>query len=99
MEINPTVLVLCGGKGERLKPLTNKTHKSLTKIGNKTILHHLVEFFQKKKLKKFIFTTGYKSQQIKNYLKKKFINLEYDLIDLENDNIINRLKDVYKTKN
>ena len=46
MEINPTILVLCGGKGERLKPLTNKTHKSLTKIDNKTILEHLVEFFK-----------------------------------------------------
>lgn len=98
MEINPTILVLCGGRGERLKPLTNKIHKSLTKIGNKTILQHLVEFFQKNKLKKFIFTTGYKSQQIKNYLKKNFINLEHNVIDSGNANIIDRLKDVYKTK-
>ena len=98
MEINPTILVLCGGKGERLKPLTNKTHKSLTKIDNKTILQHLVEFFTKKKLKKFIFTTGYKSKQIKNYLKKNFVDLEYDIVDSGNVNIINRLKQVYKFK-
>ena len=98
MEINPTILVLCGGKGERLKPLTNKTHKSLTKIDNKTILQHLVEFFKKKNIKKFIFTTGYKSKQIKNYLKKKFVDLEYSIIDSGNVNIISRLKHVYKLK-
>jgi glucose-1-phosphate cytidylyltransferase len=98
MEINPTILILCGGRGERLKPLTNKTHKSLTKIGNKTILHHLVEFFKKKKIQKFIFTTGYKSKQIKNYLNKKFFDLEFDVVDSGNANIIDRLKDVYKIK-
>ncbi len=98
MEINPTILVLCGGKGERLKPLTNKTHKSLTKIDNKTILQHLVDFFKKKNIKKFIFTTGYKSKQIKNYLKKKFVDLEYSIIDSGNVNIISRLKHVYKLK-
>jgi glucose-1-phosphate cytidylyltransferase len=98
MEINPTILILCGGRGERLKPLTYKTHKSLTKIDNKTILQHLVEFFTKKKLKKFIFTTGYKSKQIKKYLKKNFVDLEYDVVDSGNVNIINRLKHVYKFK-
>ena len=98
MEINPTILVLCGGKGQRLKPLTNKTHKSLTKIDNKTILQHLIEFFKKKKLNKFIFATGYKSKQIKNYLKKKFVNLEYNIIDSGNVNIISRLKHIYGLK-
>ena len=98
MEINPTILVLCGGRGERLKPLTNKTHKSLTKIGNKTILQHLVEFFKKKKLQKFIFTTGYKSKQIKNYLNNKIFEIDYSVIDSGNASIIDRLKDVYKIK-
>ena len=51
---NPTVLILCGGKGERLRPLTNKVHKSLTKIGKKTIIHHLIDYFVKKRLNKFI---------------------------------------------
>jgi len=98
MEINPTILILCGGKGERLKPLTNKTHKSLTKIGHKTILQHLIDFFVKKKLKKFIFTTGHKSNQIKNFLKKKNLNIEYEIVDSGDSSIIDRLKKVYEIK-
>lgn len=98
MNINPTVLILCGGKGERLRPLTKKTHKSLTKIGKKTILHHLIEYFIKKKLNKFIFATGYKSIQIKNFINKKFPNIKYDLYDSGNTSIINRLKHIFKDK-
>ena len=98
MEINPTILVLCGGKGERLKPLTNKTHKSLTRIGNKPILQHLIDFFKKNKFKKFIFTTGYKSKQIENYLNKKSQSLRYEVINSGNVSIIDRLKDVYNKK-
>jgi len=45
MKIIPTLLILSGGKGERLKPLTIKTHKSLTKINNKPILQYLIEYF------------------------------------------------------
>jgi len=98
MEINPTILVLCGGKGERLKPLTNKIHKSLTRIGRKPILQHLIDFFKKNKFKKFIFTTGYKSKQIEIYLNKKSQNLKYEIVNSGNVNIIDRLKDVYKKK-
>ncbi len=98
MEINPTILILCGGKGERLKPLTKKTHKSLTKIGNKTILEHLIDFFKKNKLHNFIFATGHKSKQIENYLKKKVKNFDYQIINSGNVGIIDRLKDVYKKR-
>ncbi len=98
MEINPTILVLCGGKGERLKPLTNKTHKSLTRIGKKPILQHLIDFFKKNKFKKFIFATGYKSKQIENYLNKKSQSLRYEVINSGNVSIIDRLKDVYNKK-
>ena len=98
MKINPSILILCGGKGERLKPLTNKTHKSLTKINNKTILQYLIEYFVKKKFKKFIFATGYKSNQIKNYLKKKIKDIEYNIVDSGDVSIIERLKKIYKSK-
>ena len=44
---NFDVIILCGGKGLRLKPLTNKTPKPLTKIKNRPFLFYLVNFFLK----------------------------------------------------
>lgn len=39
---NP-VLIMAGGRGERLKPLTNSTPKPLIKVGGKTLLEILLE--------------------------------------------------------
>ena len=39
----PEAIILCGGKGERLRPITNDIPKSLVKINNKPILHYVIE--------------------------------------------------------
>ena len=48
-----TVLILCGGKGLRLRPLTKKLPKPLIKIKNKSILENIINFFKKYKVEKF----------------------------------------------
>jgi NDP-sugar pyrophosphorylase family protein len=73
---NTTVIVLCGGKGERLKPITIHTPKPLIKIDDKTILEHIINQFLKFKIKHFILATGYKSNIFSKFIKKKiFKNL------------------------
>ena len=42
---NFDVIILCGGKGERLRPLTINTPNPLTKIKNKPFLFYLIQFF------------------------------------------------------
>ena len=69
---NLTVIVLCGGKGERLKPLTLKTPKPLMKIKDKTILEYIINHLLKSDIKNIIVASGYK-----HYLVKKFINVKY----------------------
>ena len=41
---NLSVIILCGGKGERLRPLTKNTPKPLIKIGSRTILEYIIEY-------------------------------------------------------
>ena len=55
MTNNLTVLILCGGRGERLRPLTESTPKPLVHINGKAILSYLLEHAQKFKIKSFIF--------------------------------------------
>ena len=38
-----TALILCGGKGERLYPITKKIPKPLIKLKNKEILSYLID--------------------------------------------------------
>ena len=51
---NLTVLILCGGKGLRLRPLTKELPKPLIKIKNKTILENIIDYLKKNDVNDFI---------------------------------------------
>ena len=65
------VLILCGGLGTRLAEETITKPKPMVKIGTKPILWHLIKYFNYYGLKDFILATGYKSNIINDYFKKK----------------------------
>ncbi len=67
-------VILCGGRGERLKPLTNKIPKPMVSIEGKPFLYYLLRQLSNKQIKNFILLTGYKGNKIKSYFKdgKKF---------------------------
>jgi glucose-1-phosphate cytidylyltransferase len=67
-----TVVILCGGKGLRLRPLTKELPKPLIKINDKSILENIIKHFLNYKIKNFIIATGYKSVLIDNFIKNKF---------------------------
>jgi glucose-1-phosphate cytidylyltransferase len=88
-----TVVILCGGKGLRLRPLTKELPKPLIKINEKSILENIIKYFLDYKIKNFIIATGYKSELIDEFIKKKFkkYNIKTIYTGLNSD-IIKRLK-------
>ena len=68
---NLTILILCGGKGLRLRPVTKDTPKPLIKIKNKSILENIIDYFLKFKIDDFIIATGYKHRVIEKFIRKK----------------------------
>jgi mannose-1-phosphate guanylyltransferase len=60
-------VILCGGLGKRLRPLTNKIPKSMIPIGGKPILQHQIEFFRKFGVKEMHLCTSYKHSVIEKY--------------------------------
>ncbi len=65
------IVILCGGKGTRLAEETKIKPKPMVKIGNKPILSHIIDIFNRQGFKNIILATGYKGNIIKNYYKKK----------------------------
>ncbi|MBI2647156.1 NTP transferase domain-containing protein, partial [Candidatus Woesearchaeota archaeon] len=63
------VIVLCGGKGTRLREFTEKIPKPLIEICNKPILWHVLQVYKAHGCKEFIFCLGYKGDKIKQYFK------------------------------
>ena len=63
------VVIMCGGFGKRLKPMTLKIPKALVLVNKKPMLTRVINNLKKFGFKKFILSTYYKSRLIKNYYK------------------------------
>ena len=89
------ILLLCGGEGTRLHPLTKKIPKPLVKIKNKTIIDHIIAHLYKYNLNEFLICSGYKSAMIKkHFYNMKSINTE--IINSGRVDILQRIKDCKK---
>ena len=96
MKLKPTIVILCGGKCLRLRPLTRDIPKPLIKIDNKPILEYILNQFIKYKFEKYKIATGYKSNKIKEFMKNSFTGLDYDIINSGDSDIITRIRDCIK---
>lgn len=64
---NTKVLILAGGEGVKLRPLTYEVPKALLTIHNKPLLAYTLENFAKNNLRDIIISVGYLGGKIKNY--------------------------------
>lgn len=62
------VVIMAGGKGTRLKPLTNVIPKPLVPVGDKTILEVIMDQFENIGCHKFYMSVNYKSDMMRFYL-------------------------------
>lgn len=60
-------VIMAGGRGQRLKPLTDTTPKPLLKIGNKAIMEHNVDRLALYGIDDFWFSVKYLGEQIETY--------------------------------
>ena len=73
-------VIVAGGKGTRLKPITNKIPKPMVKVGDKPILEHILNLFKKQGFTDFVFALCYKPEIITNYFgngQKFGVNINY----------------------
>lgn len=91
-----TAIILCGGKGQRLRPLTLKTPKPLIKINKKSILEIILEQLSNSKLENIVLATGYKSFKFIKFTKTKFKNSFIQVTNSGNVDIIKRVSKCLK---
>ncbi|WP_147802812.1 nucleotidyltransferase family protein [Alkalicoccus halolimnae] len=67
VERSNSVVLMAGGLGTRLMPLTENTPKPLLKVGDKPILEIIIENFISHNFTNFYISVNYHAEQIKNY--------------------------------
>ena len=76
-KIDLPVVIMAGGKGTRLKPITNVIPKPLVPIGDKTILETILDQFEEIGCTKFYMSVNYKADILKYYLGQ--LDHKYDI--------------------
>ena len=64
-------IILAGGRGKRLRPITDKIPKPLIPINNKPLIERTIKYLKKYGIREIIISSGYKSNLIEKFLKKK----------------------------
>lgn len=68
--INLPVVIMAGGEGKRLRPLTNIIPKPLIPVSNKTIIEEIMDNFVKVDCCRFYISVNYMAEKIKEYFAK-----------------------------
>lgn len=76
-KIDLPVVIMAGGKGTRLKPITNVIPKPLVPVGDKTILEVIMDQFESIGCKKFYMSVNYKADIMQFYLSQ--LDHKYDI--------------------
>lgn len=80
-EFNLPVIIMAGGLGTRLRPITNVIPKPLIPIDEKTIIEHIFDRFYHHGCNKFYISVNYKADLIKYYLTEKKICFQINYLE------------------
>ena len=69
-------VILAGGRGKRLRPITDYVPKPLVPIKNIPIIEWQLKYLKKFGIDEVIICTGYKQDMIENYLDSKKIGIK-----------------------
>lgn len=67
---NTDVLILCGGKGTRLRSIIKNVPKPMAMIGGRPFLEILINYLSSFGIKRFILATGYRGNIIRDYFSR-----------------------------
>ncbi len=77
-------VILAGGKGTRLYPLTSRTPKPMVNLFNKPVIEHTIDLLKRHGIHDIIITAAYKADQIIDHFgggSKWGVNIQYSLED------------------
>jgi len=74
------VVLMAGGKGERLRPLTEKIPKPLLKVGKKAIIDHNVDRLISYGIKHVNVTVNYLGEQLEEHFREPYNDVQINVV-------------------
>ncbi len=63
-----TAVILCGGRGERLRPLSDNVPKPLLPVNGRPMLDYLLEHLSRSGTREFVLCVGYKAEMFERFV-------------------------------
>jgi glucose-1-phosphate cytidylyltransferase len=81
------VVILCGGRGTRLREHTETIPKPLVEIGGRPILWHVIRLYAEQGHRRFVLCTGHKGELIREFVAANGLpgGLEIECVDTGED--------------
>ncbi len=108
-------VLMAGGKGERLRPLTNDTPKPLLQLGGKCIIDYNIEALVRNGISRINVTTNYLAEQIEEHFSEPVADVNVNCVkepcqlgtigslslitDIENENVLLMNSDLFTNIN
>ena len=73
------VIILAGGLGTRLREVVSDVPKCLVSINGVPFLSYLIQYLEKQKVTRFIFSIGYKGQLVEDFIALNYSYLDYSI--------------------
>lgn len=63
-----TAIILCGGRGERMRPYTDSIPKALIPLNGRPLLHHVLHYLKLSGVGRFVLCVGHLADQIERFV-------------------------------
>jgi len=97
-QLNLPVIVMAGGKGSRLKPITNVLPKPLIPINEKTIIEEIMDRFVVAGCSNFYISVNYKAEMIKHFF-EQLNNEDYHISYFQEEKPLGTAGSIFLIKN
>ncbi|MGR6967067.1 aminotransferase class I/II-fold pyridoxal phosphate-dependent enzyme [Geodermatophilus sp. URMC 61] len=84
-------LILAAGFGRRMRPLTDRCHKTLLPISGSTILDRIIEGLQERAVTPVTIVTGYRADEVIEHVERQFPSLDVRYVHNKDYEITNNI--------
>ncbi|HYA16853.1 MAG TPA: NTP transferase domain-containing protein, partial [Bryobacteraceae bacterium] len=73
-------IILAAGYGRRMRPLTDRTHKTLLEVSGRTIIGRIMDCLIEEQIRETVVVTGYRAEELETWLRANYPGYRFQFV-------------------